>query len=189
MPSRATLAGALAFIILAVLAPAAPAWIVSLSTIAFANALVVLGLVILWRAGLVPFGQALYYAIGAYAVALIGRYTGIRDVFVLIVAAAAAAGIVAFLIGFLLARYREIFFAMLSLAMSMILYGVLVKTETLGSTDGFHVETATLFGRPATGLALYWIVLAVSALAAFLVAACFRSVAGLMAVPYRGQGL
>ena len=24
--------------------------------------------------------------------------------------------------------------------MSMILYGVLVKTETLGSTDGFHVE-------------------------------------------------
>ena len=48
---------------------------------------------------------------------------------------------VAFLVGFLLARYRDIFFAMLSLAMSMILYGVLVKTETLGSTDGFHVES------------------------------------------------
>ena len=36
-------------------APALPAWLVSLATIAFANALVVvLGLVILWRAGLVP---------------------------------------------------------------------------------------------------------------------------------------
>ena len=49
-----------------------PDWIVSLATIAFANGLVVLGLIVLWRAGLVSFGQALYYCIGAYAVALIG---------------------------------------------------------------------------------------------------------------------
>ena len=68
--------GTLAFLLLAAVAPALPAWLVSLATIAFANALVVLGLIILWRAGLVPFGQALFYCIGAYAVALIGRYTG-----------------------------------------------------------------------------------------------------------------
>ncbi len=49
-----------------------PPWLISLATIAFANALVVLGLIILWRAGLVPFGQALYYAVGAYTVALLG---------------------------------------------------------------------------------------------------------------------
>src|SRR5215813_3099762 len=169
MWSRKNLVGALAFIAAAAAAPALPAWLVSLATISFANALVVLGLVILWRAGLVPFGQALYYAIGAYAVALLGRYTGIHDVFLLVLVGAVAAGLVAWLIGFLLARYREIFFAMLSLAMSMILYGVLVKTETLGSTDGFHVETATFFGRHASGLVLFWIVLAFSALAAWLV--------------------
>jgi len=185
MWSRATVLGALAFLAAAAVAPVAPAWIVSLATISFANALVVLGLVILWRAGLVPFGQALYYATGAYSVALIGRYAGIHDVFLLILAAAACSGILAFLLGFLLARYREIFFAMLSLAMSMILYGVLVKTETLGSTDGFHVETALLFGRPVGGLALFWLVLTVSGLAAFLVAAYFRSVAGMLAVPIR----
>ena len=109
------------------------------------------GLIILWRAGLVPFGQALFYAIGAYAVALIGRYTPLRDVFVMIAVAAVAAGLVAFLVGFLLARYRDIFFAMLSLAMSMILWGVLVKSETLGSTDGFHVEAGTLLRLPAAG--------------------------------------
>ena len=63
------------FIAVAAVAPALPPWLVSLATIAFANALVVLGLVILWRTGLVPFGQALFYAIGAYAVALLGRYT------------------------------------------------------------------------------------------------------------------
>jgi ABC-type branched-subunit amino acid transport system permease subunit len=189
MWSRANLVGALAFVALAAVAPALPAWLVSLSTIAFANALVVLGLVILWRTGLVPFGQALFYAVGAYAVALIGRYTSWRDVFLMVAIAAAMSGIVAFALGFLLARYRDIFFAMLSLAMSMILYGVLVKTETLGSTDGFNVETPTFLSYAphgaALGLALFWLVLAISALAAVAVSAYFRSIAGVLAVPVR----
>jgi ABC-type branched-subunit amino acid transport system permease subunit len=189
MHSRQNLLGALAFVALAVAAPFAPAWFMSLATIAFANGLVVLGLVILWRAGLVPFGQALFYATGAYAVALLGRYTGIHDMFAMLAAGAAAAGLVAFLSGLLLARYRDIFFAMLSLAMSMILYGVLVKTETLGSTDGFHVAAGTFLGyapQGATrGLALYWLVLAVCALSAFLVATYFKSIAGVLAAPVR----
>ena len=88
----------------------------------------------MWRAGLVSFGQALYYCIGAYAVALVGRTTGVTDAFLLMLIGGACAGLVAFVVGFLLARYREIFFAMLSLALSMILYGVLVKAESLGST-------------------------------------------------------
>lgn len=189
MSARTTLLGALAFLIVAAIAPWLPPWLVSLSTIAFANALVVLGLIILWRAGLVPFGQALFYAIGAYVVALIGRYTPIRDVFVVVLAGAVCAGIVAYLVGFLLARYREIFFAMLSLAMSMILYGILVKTETLGSTDGFHVEAGSFLGyRPqgdARNLALFWLVLAFSALLAWLVAGYFRTVAGSLSNPIR----
>jgi ABC-type branched-subunit amino acid transport system permease subunit len=189
MWSRSNLVGALAFVALAVAAPALPAWLVSLATIAFANALVVLGLVILWRAGLVPFGQALFYATGAYAVALLSRYAGWRDVFLLVAVGAAAAGVVAFLVGFLLARYRDIFFAMLSLALSMILYGVLVKTETLGSTDGFHVETGSFLGYPHGGqaysLALFWLVLGVCAIAAYLISLFFRTVAGALAVPVR----
>jgi ABC-type branched-subunit amino acid transport system permease subunit len=189
MWSRANLLGALAFAAVAAAAPWLPAWIVSLATIAFANALVVLGLVILWRAGLVPFGQALFYAIGAYAVALLGRYTPLRDVFLLIGAGAVAAGLTAFLVGFLLARYRDIFFAMLSLALSMVLWGVLVKTETLGSTDGFHVEAPTFFGfrprGPMLYLAIFWLVLGFSAIAAYLVGLYFRSVAGALAVPIR----
>ena len=54
------------------------------------------------------------------------------------------------MLGFLLARYRGIFFGLLSLALSMILYGLLVKSEALGSTDGFNILPSTLFGmRPA----------------------------------------
>jgi branched-chain amino acid transport system permease protein len=189
MWSRQNIAGGLGFVGLAVAALFLPSWLVSLATIAFANGLVVLGLVILWRAGLVPFGQALFYAAGAYTVALIGRYTGLRDVFVLVAAGALVAGALAFLIGLLLARYRDIFFAMLSLAMSMILYGVLVKTESLGSTDGFHVETGTFLGYAphgaALGLALFWLVLGACGLSALLVATYFGSIAGVLAAPVR----
>src|ERR1700691_3739848 len=114
MARRSIVFGLLAFVVVAACAPALPAWLVSLATVAFANALVVLGLIILWRAGLVPFGQALFYATGGYAVALIGRYTQIRDVLVMVAVAAVLSALTAFLSGFLLARYREIFFAMLS---------------------------------------------------------------------------
>jgi branched-chain amino acid transport system permease protein len=187
--SRGDLLGGLAFVVTAAIAPLLPAWLVSLATIAFANALVVLGLIILWRAGLVPFGQALFYAIGAYCVALLARYAELHDAFVMILAGAASAGVVAWLLGFLLARYRDIFFAMLSLATSMILYGVLVKTEALGSTDGFHVDAGTFVGYRPHGemlnLALFWLVLGTCAIAAFLVGLYLRTLAGALAVPVR----
>jgi branched-chain amino acid transport system permease protein len=189
MITRAQLAGSIMFLLAAAAAPVLPDWVISLSTIAFANALVVLGLVVLWRAGLVSFGQALYYCIGAYVVALTGRWTGFTDAIVLVILGGIGAGLVAILIGFLLARYREIFFAMLSLALSMILYGVLVKTESLGSTDGFSVATPTFLGyaphRDALGLSLYWLTLAIDAVAAVAVGGYFRSIAGALAAPIR----
>jgi|SRR5581483_2812792 len=168
----------------------APDWIVSLATIAFANALAVLGLVVMWRAGLISFGQALYYCVGAYAVALTGRWAGITDAFILVLLGGVASWLIAAIVGFLLARYREIFFAMLSLALSMILYGGLVKTESLGSTDGFSISTPTFAGyAPHSAamlqLSLYWLTLLVCFLAALGVGAYFRSVAGSLAAPIR----
>lgn len=177
------------FVIAAAVGPLLPNWIASIATIAFANALVVLGLVVLWRVGLVSFGQALYYCLGAYIVALTARWTGLTDAFLLLMLAGVGAGLTAALVGFLLARYREIFFAMLSLALSMILYGVLVKTESLGSTDGFTVATPTFFGYAPHGakmnVALYWLTLVVDAIAAVAIGAYFRSVAGSLAAPIR----
>jgi len=147
-----------------------PQWTLFLVTVALAKGLVVLGLMILLRCGLVSFGQALYYCIGAYAAGMLGRLFGASDVFTLMLAGMAAAGLVGFVLGFLLARYRSIFFGLLSLAVSMILYGLLVKTEALGSTDGFHVLPSTLFGlRPADAWVRYT-VLAVALLVAFIAA-------------------
>ncbi len=132
-----------------------PAWAQFLLTIALAKGLVVLGLLPLMRTGLVSFGQALYYCLGAYAGGALGLVFGITDLFLMMLAGGLASGLLAALLGFLLARYRGIFFGLLSLALSMILYGLLVKTESLGSTDGFNVEPFTLFGSRPEGMVRY----------------------------------
>ncbi len=74
-----------------------------------AKGLVVLGLLLLMRTGLVSFGQGLYYGLGAYAAAL-ANFAGWTDAAVLMLAGCAPGGVVAAVLGLLLARYRLIFF-------------------------------------------------------------------------------
>jgi branched-chain amino acid transport system permease protein len=128
-----------------------PLWMVFLLTVAFAKALVVIGLVVMMRAGLVSFGQGLYYGLGAYTAGLMTNFLGVTDAVALVVLGGAASAVTGFALGFVMARYREIFFAMLSLALSMILYGILVRSSTLGSTDGFNLPSPTYFGLAAEG--------------------------------------
>jgi branched-chain amino acid transport system permease protein len=152
---------------------ALPQWALFILTVAFAQGLVVLGLILLLRAGLVSFGQALYYCIGAYTAGGLARAFGVGDIFVQMLAGAAAAALAGIILGFLLARYRGIFFGLLSLALSMILYGLIVKSEALGSTDGLNIPQSTLFGvRPAQAWVRYAVAIAAGGaaiLAAFLV--------------------
>jgi branched-chain amino acid transport system permease protein len=143
-----------------------PQWAMFIVTIAFARGLVALGLLLLLRAGLVSFGQALYYCLGAYAAGGLGRFFGVSDLFAEMAVGGALAAAVAFALGFLLARYRGIFFGLLSLALSMILYGLLVKSEALGSTDGFNILPAKLGGlRPPAEWVRYAVMAAAAAVA------------------------
>jgi branched-chain amino acid transport system permease protein len=128
-----------------------PVWLAFLATIAMSKALVILGVMLLMRAGLVSFGQGLYYGIGAYTAGLATNKAGISDAFVLVALGVLAAAATASVVSFLLARYRDIFFAMLSLALSMIFYGILVRSATLGSTDGFNLPPATFAGWEPVG--------------------------------------
>jgi len=154
-------------VLLAAVGPWLPQWAMFIMTVALARGLVVLGLLLLLRAGLVSFGQALFYCIGAYSAGALGRFFGVSDIFIQMAAGAAMAALVAFVLGFLLARYRGIFFGLLSLALSMILYGLLVKTEALGSTDGFNILPSTLFGvRPAPEWVRYAVLVSAAAVAA-----------------------
>ncbi len=126
--------------------PLLPRWATFLATVSLAKGLVALGLLLLMRTGLVSFGQGLYFAAGAYAAGVAAERWGMKDALALALLGAAAAAVIAAIVGILLARYRNIFFAMLSLAFSMILYGLLVKSAALGSTDGFNISARTLAG-------------------------------------------
>jgi branched-chain amino acid transport system permease protein len=123
-----------------------PDWLSFLLTLAFAKALVVLGVVVQMRLGLVTFGQALFYCVGGYAAGLAMQHLGVNDAFALLAIGVACAVAFSAVCGLLMARYRDIFFAMLTMALSMVLFGVLVKSSALGSTDGFNVSMPTYFG-------------------------------------------
>jgi len=159
------LLGAL-FLVVAVAGLWTPPWALFILTIAFAKGLVALGLMLFLRAGLVSFGQALYYCSGAYAAGALGRFLGVSDIFLMMAAGCAASALLGFILGFLLAKYRGIFFGLLSLALSMILYGLLVKNEALGSTDGFNILPSTLFGvRPSQEWLRYAVALSAAGVA------------------------
>lgn len=123
-----------------------PQWIVNYVHVSMGTGLVALGVMVQMRSGLVSFGQGLYFCIGGYAAGLAGKFLGISDFFALLLLGIVAAFIVSVPLGFLLRRYRKIFYAMLSLAVSMILYGLLSSSEELGSTDGFNLLKTTFLG-------------------------------------------
>ncbi|MBB3988279.1 branched-chain amino acid ABC transporter permease [Sagittula sp. NFXS13] len=161
-----------------------PSWMRFLIQTAMASGLVALGVMLQMRAGLVSFGQGLFFCIGGYAVGLLAAKAGITDVALLLPAAALAALVIGLVLGLLLSRYREIFYAMLTLAVSMILYGLLVKAASLGSTDGFNIPAVSYFGfvpdqaaRPDWSYALTGVVVLAGCLGAL---AYLRSGAGAM---------
>ena len=79
-----------------------PEWMSNNFMYGLSRGLAVLGLMILWRTNLVSFGHALYYGFGAYAVAMAQKYLGVTDVFLRIIIAIAAAGLLGlFLVLFL----------------------------------------------------------------------------------------
>ncbi len=147
-----------------------PGWLRFITLIALAKGLVVLSLMLLMRAGLVSFGQGLYYGLGAYAAGLGVNLLKVTEALALLALGVAVAGAVAWVLGFLLTRYREIFFAMLSLAFSMILYGLLVKSSALGSTDGFNLPTPTFLGFAFAGTAARHALFVLTASVAFAAA-------------------
>jgi len=124
-----------------------PDWLGFLLTVALAKALVVLGVAVLLRSNLVSFGHGLYFATGAYAVAFAARWLHLREAVLLILVTLLVSGALAAVLGLFLARYRGIFFGMLTLAFSMILYSLLLKLYSLtGGTDGMVIAPPTILG-------------------------------------------
>ena len=145
-------------------------WLRFLVQMSLATFLVVLGVMLQMRAGLISFGQGLFYCLGAYVAGMAGYFWGITDIFLLLLAGTAVCVLLSVVLGFLLVRYRGIFYANFSLALSMILYGLLVKAEILGSTDGFNVPHSTFLGFAPEGEALKITIFVLTCVIVYLVA-------------------
>jgi ABC-type branched-subunit amino acid transport system permease subunit len=170
-----------------------PNWLLFLCTMSAANGIVSLGIVLLMRGGVVSFGQGLVFAGGGYAAALLSNKLGISDALLLAGAGGAASALIALPFAPLLARYRGIFFAMLTLALSMVLYGVLVKTDALGGSDGFNMSRPSLFGMRIadawSGYVLYAIAVLIAGGLAIAARIYFESSRGLVSLAIRENAL
>ena len=157
-------------VVLLVAGPMFPRWLVSLLNVSMCYGTVVLGMMLLMRTGLVSFGHGLYYCLGAYAAGLLDQMGKVSDMLAMVLAGAVVTAAVSAVLGLLLAKYRDIFFAMLSLAFSMILYGLLVKSASFGSTDGFNVAARTVGGVALSGDAMRLAVYSVTAITTMVAA-------------------
>jgi ABC-type branched-subunit amino acid transport system permease subunit len=170
-----------------------PNWLVFVITKAIAYGLVALGIVTLMRGGLVSFGQGFVFAIGGYTAGLLGTQAGLTDAILLLFISFLFTGFVGLIIGPLLARYRDIFFAMLSLAFSMVLYGVLIKIDAIGGSDGFVLPESTYFGiLPSTEYAdymLYLVSIILTGIVSILLRYYYNSTPGLIALAVRENEL
>ena len=144
-----------------------PGWMLFLLTVALAKFMVVLAVALFLRGGLVTFGHALFYAIGAYTAGFGSKWFGVRDAVLLVPVGILLGALVAALVGLFITRYRGVFFSMLNLALSMILYAILLKFYWVtGGTDGISVRTPTLLGfvppRDVLRLSYYYFTLVIT---------------------------
>ena len=103
--------------------------------------------VLLGYTGLLSFGHAAFFGGSAYAIGLVMRYTEIGEMFVLLPIGIVAAGVIAAVIGYISVRHTEVYYALLMLALSFLLYILMVKLYTYtGGTDGVPVTSPTVGG-------------------------------------------
>ena len=134
------------------------------------------------QAGLVCFGQAAFFGVGAYACVLLTPRDGAASVWWLAPASVGAAALYAAVMGSLSIRTRGVYFIMVTLAFSQVAYYVAHDTPFGGGSDGIYlgaVPTAAIAGFPLVDLAkarpYYYVVLAALALAFAFLAVLLRS--------------
>ena len=93
---------------------------------------------ILGFGGMVSFGHAAFFGVGAYTVALLMKKAGI-NLFVALIAAPCLAAVAAAIIGWFCVRLIGLYFAILTLAFGELLYLIAFQWYTFtGGDDGIH---------------------------------------------------
>ncbi len=122
-------------------------WIKTTVIVGVCYALAALGVTVLLRAGQISFGHAMYAIIAGYTVGFLARAFPQLDGLVLIFAGTLSSLLAGAVIGLFVVRYRGIFFGMLNLAISMVLYSLASKLfDITGGSDGLRITRPALLG-------------------------------------------
>ena len=135
--------------------------------------------------GLLSFGQAGFFAVGAYGCAKI--LLVVPNLFLGLAGGVAAAGVAAVVLGILSVRHTRIYFSMLTLAFGMMIYSIAWKwRDFTGGDDGLvgipraPLEIPGLFSISVTTMGqYYYVVLVLSLLAIFAMYRLVHSPLGL----------
>lgn len=149
-------------------------------------AIMALGVNLLLRyTGVLSFGHGAYFAAGAYAVGLLYMY--LPDHFTFenaILAALLVSAAISALFGLVCVRHTRVFFSILTLALSMLLFAVLEKAyHYTGGSDGIRIPIPLFFGHEFEGMRrfqflcgpYYYIVVGIFAAASLVMLAIVNS--------------
>ena len=125
---------------------------------------------ILGYGGMVSFGHAAYLGVGGYAVGVLAHY-GVHNGYLQWALAIAASALVALVIGAVSIRTSGIYFIMITLAFTQMLYYLGISIEEFGGDDGMRLAVKSQFPGLIDlndGNAFYYLVLAMLVLFLFL---------------------
>jgi len=125
---------------------------------------------ILGYGGMVSFGHAAYLGIGAYAVGILALY-GVTNGWLQWALAIGASALVALAIGAVSIRTSGIYFIMITLAFTQMLYYLGISLDQFGGDDGMRLRAKSQLGIAdlADPLQFYYVALVLMLLAVFLV--------------------
>jgi branched-chain amino acid transport system permease protein len=115
--------------------------------------------------GLVCFGQAAFFGIGAYSAVLLSPQDGAASLAWLLPAAVLAAALYALAVGALSLRTKGVYFIMVTLAFAQMAYYVVHDTPLGGGTDGIYLTAKPTLGtlidldKPLAIYQFTWLVL------------------------------
>jgi branched-chain amino acid transport system permease protein len=126
--------------------------------------------------GLLSFGHSAFFGGGAYTVAFMVKYLKLASMELFLAGSVLVNAILSVLFGFVCVRYTRIFFGILTLALSQVLWSLAFKFFWVtGGTDGLRVPTPNLIGVAPSDDKMdflahryYYYVLAVFAICTFL---------------------
>jgi branched-chain amino acid transport system permease protein len=138
--------------VLAVLPPFIGLYQTQLLTYGLVAAIAALGFnLLLGYTGLLSFGHSAFFGIGAYSVAFLLRDAGIRTMELYILIGLPIAAITSALFGYICVRHTRIFFGILTLALSQVLWTLTYKFFWVtGGSDGLRVARPSLLGGLVT---------------------------------------